>query len=283
MNDFSTEQAPLHDREFQFLQHLVMEAFGISLGEEKRGLVRNRLGHILKRRGLSSVEEYCDSVLKSPRRDDLQELANQLSTNYTYFNRESAHYKLLAEQIYPGLVKEVERGLRSPELRMWCAAASSGEEPYQLMMSQMDFFGDRFSGWNAGLLATDISERALTLARKGVYAEEQIGKLPPGYLSRFMSRTGDGHYAVRPEVKKGVLFRHLNLTRPSYPFKRPFDVIFCRNVMIYFNNETKLGVLQRMHRWLRPGGILCIGMAESLVGEASSLFTPVAPSAYRRR
>ncbi|MEL6177548.1 MAG: CheR family methyltransferase [Myxococcota bacterium] len=267
--------------DYSFIQSFVLKHTGIKLDDQKKELLQNRLGGVLRSRGLSTVNQYRNSVLRNASRADIQELTDCITTNYTYFYREPAHFRLLLERVLPEVTARAERrGKR--ELRMWCAAASTGEEPYTLMMIQMEHFQRTYPNWDAGLLATDISRQALGSALQGVYTPEQLIKLPDHLRRRYTRPAGRRKVEVLPALRHEVTFRRFNLMNPLYPFQHGFDVIFCRNVLIYFDQKTRTEVLKKLASVTRPGGYVFISQAET-VEFPEQLFETVSGSVFRRR
>ncbi len=197
-----------------------------------------------------------------------------------FFYREYDHFEFFSEQFLPGLVERQQSG-NSKTLRIWCPGCSSGEEPYTLAMLISEFFGRFLSQWDIGILATDISTRVLDKARAGVYPKESVQKLPPPLIQKYFQPLNNGERAVRDAIKDAVLFRRLNLMRQDYPFKNKFHAIFCRNVMIYFDQSTRADLVRRLHRHLEPEGYLFIGHSESL-GRSNDQFRYVRPAVYQR-
>ena len=167
------------------------------------------------------------------------------------------------------------------EFRIWCAGCSSGEEPYTLMMIMKEFFGPRFSSWKPLLLATDISATALKTAMAGVYEKERVGQLPPVLKNKYFRRQPDGNLVVTDEIKREIHYRRHNLMNTTFPFKRQFDAIFCRNVMIYFDRETRNTLVEKYHKHTMPGGYLFIGHSETL-GRDDTPYQYVMPAVYRK-
>ena len=244
------------------------EHFGISLGEDKRSLVVGRLRSIVQGHGYSSFDDYAQRHLAEPSHRVLVELSDCLTTNHTYFYRESVHFDFLTETVL-GQVADNQRGSHR-DLRMWCAAASTGEEPYTLAMLLKEYFGLDYGNWQAGILATDVSTRALRVASRGIYETTAIQPLPASLRKYFCSRDGN-HVEVIPEIKSQVTLRRFNLKTPKFSFKQPFHVIFCRNVMMYFGDKMRTQVVQQLAKVLRPRGYLFIGLAESLGSRQSDL------------
>lgn len=269
---------PLTDRAYGRICALVRAHFGIHLTAEKRALVVNRLHNHIDVLGLPSYEAYIDHVEADASGQALDVLASLISINHTSFFREEAHFEFLRTRALPEVESRLARA-GERDLRLWCAAASTGEEAYSIAMTMLDYFGPRYGRFDAGLLATDLSLRALRHASAGVYTDEQVRRVPPDLRRRYVLPRGDGRWAVAPEVRAEVLFRKFNLTAAHYPFKRPFHLIFCRNVMIYFDRATREKLVQRYWELLRPGGLFFVGLSESLTA-LNHQFEYVQPAVY---
>jgi chemotaxis protein methyltransferase CheR len=270
----------LSEAEFAKIRELLHSGFGIKLSEEKRTLVMGRLQKLLREKGNIGFGEYYNQVVSDRSGREMSELINRLSTNHTFFNREKAHFDdFLTASLPEAAERARRRGAR--DIRVWCAAASTGEEPYMLAMLMREFFGQDFKNWDLGLLATDISEKALAVAKDGVYSAERMRDLPVPLKERYFRPHGSDFEAI-PSLKQDLTYRRLNLINPEYPFKKMFEVIFCRNVMIYFDTPTKEAVVARMARHLVPGGHLFIGHAETL-GRETEHYEYVRPALYRRK
>lgn len=267
------------DKEFQEISAIVYDRFGINLTDKKRNLVNGRLQKLLKKYSLKNFGEYLQ-MLKKENHDSLySELVDEISTNHTYFYREAKHFEFLTDQILPE-IETYRTQKRQKNFKIWCAAASSGEEPYTLAIHLLEYFGAQYSQWDGGLLATDISEEILRKARQGIYTQENIGKVPPKILAKYF-HLRDNKYYVKEILKKEVLFRKLNLVSPTFPLKGDFDLISCRNVMIYFDKETREVLLNKIYKQLRPGGYLFVGHSESLNG-LNTPFKYVKSAIYRK-
>jgi len=266
-------------RDFDAIRAFVHRAFGIALSPAKMPLVKMRLRSIVQRRGLSGAAEYVQRVLGNPDAEAMSELADAITTNHTFFWRESAHFELLQNTILPEIQRRHARQAR-PTLRLWCAAASTGQEPYTLAAAVRLVLGDQIKRWDTGLLATDLSARALEQARAAVYTREEAGPLPEAYKRAMFQPVGGDDLQVREELRRDVTFRRLNLLT-SFRFRQPFDVVFCRNVMIYFDDATKLDLAARIAAVLRPGGYLVVGLSESL-GSTPPGLRPVVPAVYQK-
>ncbi|MGB8168481.1 MAG: protein-glutamate O-methyltransferase CheR [Chthoniobacteraceae bacterium] len=265
---------------YEFIAGLVYEHSRIRLGPDKQALVTGRLGKRLRQLGLDSFDAYC-AVLRSPRGDEeIEQLVDMMSTNHTHFFREAAHLDFLRDHILPEMTPRLARK-REP-LRVWSAASSSGEEPYTIAIVLAEFARLQ-GGLDWRIEGSDISTRILATARAGIYAAERV-KLPePELLPRYFQRgTGanSGHYRVKDALRKAITFHHLNLLQPTYPVAREQHVIFCRNVMIYFDQETQQQLVAKLVRQLAPGGYLIVGHSESLMGVRHGL-KQVKPAVYR--
>jgi chemotaxis protein methyltransferase CheR len=278
VSDFVLEGQTLIDiteAEFQDLARLVYEQFGIHLTDKKKALAKGRLNHVLKARGLATFRQYLDLVKQDATGLALVELIDRISTNHTFFFREADHFAFLQDVALPQL------GESDGEVRVWCAGCATGEEAYTLAMLCHDWAERRAFRRNFKILATDISVTALESAVKGEYSDERVRLVPHQLKQKYFSKLGPDRWAVVPEVRKMVLFKRLNFMTPSFPFRNQFHVIFCRNVMIYFDKPTKDDLVQRLTQQLLPGHYLFIGHSETLGRETFDL-EYVKPSVYRR-
>lgn len=266
----------IKDRDFQRLVTFVHQNYGIDLSK-KRQLIVGRLSNTILSMGFSSFEDYIDNLVTNKKPEDLELMLNKLTTNYTFFMREGAHFELFKDTILPYLVETK----KDKVLSIWSAACSSGEEPYTISMIMKEFFGAKASAWDTRVLATDISQNALVAAKNAVYEEESLKELSPTWKSKYFRPAGTpGTYTVAPEIKSNVIFRTFNLMDPIR-FRLKFDVIFCRNVMIYFDQPTKEALVQRFFDATNPGGYLLIGHSESL-NKATTPYKYLKPATYRK-
>jgi chemotaxis protein methyltransferase CheR len=261
--------------EFMKLVNYMRDKYGVNL-EQKQTLVEGRLWSVLSQKGFSSLEEYFNFVMNDKTGEEEKTLLTRLTTNYTYFMREDQHYKFLVEAILPKL----KASLRDRDLRIWSAACSSGEEPYTTAMVLDDFFGADKKNWDCKILATDISPQMLKMADAAIYPEERLQNLSPAWKAKYFTKHDADSFKISPSIKNEVIFRSFNLM-DNFPFKRKFHVIFCRNVMIYFNKQTRDALVERFFDILEPGGYLFIGMSET-VSKTDTRFTFVQPSIYTR-
>ena len=269
----------MRESEFDFIRGLVYERSRISLSADKRELVSARLGKRLRATNLSSIGDYC-RLLQSPDAEtELGNLIDAISTNHTFFFRENAHFDFLRDTVLPEM-KARAAAERWPQFRVWSAACSSGEEPYSIAIT----LAESLTGWPWRIEATDISHRILEKAQAGIYRDETVDRLPRATIKTFFQRgfgPQDGNYRVKATLRDQIGFRHLNLLEGEPPFPEPFQVIFCRNVMIYFDRPTQEELVNKLARRLVPGGYLFVGHAESLTTIRHPLQT-VRPAVYRR-
>ncbi|MDR2909618.1 MAG: protein-glutamate O-methyltransferase CheR [Oscillospiraceae bacterium] len=264
----------LTDKEFITLVGYLKENFGINL-INKRVLIEGRLGNHLASIGFNNYTDYLKAVQADKTGKELSTLLNKVTTNHTYFMRESDHFDYFAKAVLPYW----EPRVGNRDLRVWCAASSSGEEPYTLAMILEDYFGGKVPKWDKALLATDISQRVLEQAKEGIYLEEGVEKIPPAWRKKYFTSLGDGRVQVAESIRKQVAYRIFNLMDPVR-YKEPFHAIFCRNVMIYFDQPTKAAVADRLYDALRPGGYLFVGHTESVA--KPTRFRYVMPSVYQK-
>jgi chemotaxis protein methyltransferase CheR len=268
--------AMLTDKEFELFKHLIYQQVGIKLDGAKKTLLVSRLGKRLRDLHLSSYQAYYDCVSGEGGEEELIKLLDLVSTNKTEFYREPVHFDFLRDQVLP----EVQS---SKTLRIWSSASSSGEEPYTIAMSLSDAIPD-INRWDIKILASDISTRVLAKASSAIYEEERVSQLPNDLVKRHFLR-GKGPQAgklqVRPQVARLVAFRRINLMDSTFPIRSQLNVIFCRNVMIYFDRPTQAKLMEKFFRYLRPGGYLFIGHSESLQW-IDHQFTYLRPTIYQK-
>ncbi len=270
----------ISDQEFKLFSSYIYDNFGINLTEAKRALLVNRLQKILRRQGYKTFETYFEAIQKDKTGVGSSELIDAVSTNHTFFFRESAHFDFLVSEVLPKTVNQ-QLKINSKDLRVWCAASSTGEEPYVLAMLIKEYLGTQYNQWSAGVLATDISNEALSTAMKGEYSSERLQQVPPKFKNTYFEKVNADVYCIKESLRKEVLFRRFNLMNTTFPFKKPFHVIFCRNVMIYFDHKTRDELVRKLFQFTSPGGYLFIGNAETL-GRFNCPFQYIAPSIYRR-
>lgn len=265
------------DLEFRRISMYLKDRYGIDMTHKKE-IMDGRLSNMIRIRGFDNYDAYMNTLMQDPSGEMEKELVNLLSTNHTYFMREFEHFEYMKKVVLPYLRKREEN---IQDLRIWCGAASSGEEPYTLAMLLVDFFGLEHDKWDTTVLATDISTGVLQTAVRGVYKKEQIAELPDNWKRRFFRSVGEGEYfAITDELKNEVLFRQFNLM-DDFPFRKKLHVIFLRNVMIYFDRPTKQNLIKKLYDVLEPGGYLFVGRTET-IEKGNVPFELVEPSIFRK-
>lgn len=268
--------AVMTDDEFGRIYHLIKSRYGIDL-ERKKEIVQGRLENHVFFNGYKSFGEYMNAVESDITGRLEGELVNILTTNHTFFMREFEHFDFLKHEVLPGLKKKEER---KKDLCIWCGAASTGQEPYMLAMLMKDFFGFEHEQWDTKVLATDVSTEVLQKAIAGRYEAEQIAALPDHWKRRFFRFSEGNTYEVTKELKDEVIFRQFNLMEPL-PFKRKMHIVFLRNVMIYFDKETRKELIQKIYDVMEPGGYLFIGRTET-IDKSITPFELIQPSIFRK-
>ena len=260
----STPEIVVSPRDFRRITEVMHAHCGINLHDGKEELVQARLAKLLRSSNDGSVSEYLDRVLEQRDSKDFANLVDSLSTNLTSFFRESNHFTYMTEKFLPELFAR-KRARNDDRIRGWSSACSSGEEPYTLAMVLLEAMEKSGAAMDAKLLATDISHRVLKTAQEGVYDRRRVEPVPPALKAKYLLQRKDKQSEVGPALRRTITFAHLNLVKP-WPFKGPFDFIFCRNVMIYFDKPTQQQLVNRFHEVLHPGGLLFTGHSESLTG-----------------
>jgi len=259
---------PIADRDFRALRNLIQRLSGINLGTEKRTLLVGRLNRRLRALGLSSFREYVDLLDNGTNAAEAVRMLDCICTNETHFFREPRQFEFLERAVYPGWAAAASSGEGARHIKVWSAACSTGEEPYSIAMSLLLHFPAQ-AGWTVDVLATDLSSSALARAVAAEWPIEKSGEIPGQLLKRFMLRgTGskEGLMAAGGELRSAVRFRRLNLAGNEYPKEKDFDLVFCRNVIIYFDSRTKAEVIDRLLQHVAPHGYLVLGHAESICG-----------------
>lgn len=272
----------MKDGLFRQYASVIHQQFGIQLPIDKKALLESRLFKVLNdnvgRPGFGDEEEFLNYVKSDSSGQALGMLSEAITTHHTFFMREQDHFTFYGEHVLPYL----EGAIRDGDVRTWCAACSSGEESYTLAMLLHDYFGIRGPGWEYTLLATDLSRDILATAKQGIYSKASVATLPPRWQSTYFKNYDMENMQVVSTLKNRVLYRPFNLITPTYPFKKPFHVIFCRNVMIYFDSPTRNQLVKKFYDFLEPGGYLFIGHSE-VIDRTVAPFEYVMPSVYRRK
>ena len=264
----------MDSRTFDKIRSLVYERSGISIKADKVALVTARVGKRMRALSLDNHKAYLEQVLNDDSGREITLLLDCISTNVTSFFRENVHFSFLAARVREWR----EQGCT--KLRLWSAASSTGEEPYSIAMTLLDASNN--ARIDSRILATDLSTRVLEACAKGVYSPKQMEPVPVDYRTRYFKKTGygdDACYEAGEQLKKMIHFTRLNLSSVPFPMNGPFDAVFCRNVMIYFDNDVRKRLLDEIYRLCRKGGFLFVGHAETLTGIISD-FKSVAPSIY---
>ncbi len=270
----------MRESEFEFIRNLVYQRSRICLDAGKREMVTARLGKRLRATNLANVSDYCALLKSGAAEEELAHLIDAISTNHTFFFRENAHFDFVRDRLVPEML-ERRKAERWPRLLAWSAACSSGEEPYSLAMTFQETLSTQ---WDWHIQCTDISHRILGRARDGIYREDVVQKMPAGMVRRYFQKgigPQAGNYRVRAELRSRLSFHQLNLLEGDSPLNESFHVIFCRNVMIYFDRATQEELVNRLTRRLLPGGYLLVGHSESLTAIRHPLQI-VQPAVYRR-
>jgi len=270
---FQTAEAEAYD----YIIDLVYERCRIRLHDGKHQLIKARLGKRMRHHGFETLGDYCEFLRHSADEAEITHVVDALTTNFTNFLREQDHFKFMVEVGLPSLLAG---GLK--RFRIWSAACASGEEPYSIGFYLWEHHNP-LAGWDWSVLATDISTKALDRARQAIYAGDKLEAIPSDWHRKYFQRgqgSWEGHYRVKPQVAERILFRQLNLLSP-YAFRDTFEIIFCRNVMIYFDRATQQQLVSQLSEHLAPRGYLITGHSESLTG-ISTLLRCLRPSIYQK-
>jgi len=266
----------ISDDDFRRLTSFIQAHYGINL-TAKRQLVSSRLSSVVAEQGYDSFTPFINKLLEEKKESQLELVLNRLTTNYTFFMREQEHFDFFEKVIMPDLVR---RHQKDRVLAIWSAGCSSGEEPYNISIHIKEFLGAKARFWDTRVLATDISQQAMAKAKQGIY---ELPNTIPNHWKRlyFQKVKGtDNKYAVSPEIRNNVIFQTFNLMDPI-KFRVKFDVIFCRNVMIYFDQPTKDALVRRFYDATVPGGYFLISHSENLSKDAP--YRTVAPSTFQKQ
>lgn len=265
----------INDDDFKKLISFIRKKYGLNL-QDKKFLVESRLNNYILDSGFHDFSDYLTMVYCDTSGREMANLINRLTTNHTYFMRESEHFDHFKNVFLP----QAEKSVADHDLRIWSAGCSFGNEPYNLAMCLDEYFGDKKYGWNSQILATDISFNALRSAARGVYAEPALENLPEKWREKYFVKMHNGLYQVTDSIRKNVVFKYHNLM-DDITFKKKFDLIVCRNVMIYFDEETKSQLCKRFYNATEDGGYLYIGHAES--EPLNMKYLKESPAIYRKR
>lgn len=254
------------DNEFSDIVTHIRDGYGIDLSQ-KRSFIENRLDNYLLSQCYNSYGEYLAQVKQDILGIEEQKMIDMLTVGHTYFLREPEHFEFFRDVILPEF-KEKEAATKN--LKIWCAGVSTGEEPYTAAMIIRDFLDKDYNSWDTGIMATDVSKRALEKAVKGIYSRQQIKGLPKKWVGRYFTKQNSRQYEIKQNIRKNVIFRQFNLKNP-FPFKNKLHVIFLRNVLMYLDEETRQELGKQVCGFLEPGGYLITGMTETIDRDALGL------------
>jgi chemotaxis protein methyltransferase CheR len=265
------------DQEFRQLANYIKEQYGIHLKEEKTALVIGRLHQVLLQKKFNNFSDYFSYIVSDRTGEAVRTLVDKITTNHTFFMREAEHFEFFKSHVLPYLINTV----KDRDLRIWSAGCSTGEEPSTLAMIIDESLGLDKRLWDTKILATDISHKVLDIAAKGIYRTESIANLPSHWKLNYFERIDEEKSILVNKIRDEIIYRKFNLMDKVFPFKKKFHVIFCRNVMIYFDQKTKTELVKKFYDWTEPGGYLFIGHAESLNREETE-YQYVLPAVYRK-
>ena len=279
MGDVANGEFEFSDQDFQRVRRIINQVAGISLADSKRELVYSRLARRLRQRQLQRFGDYCDLLETGDDEAELREFVNALTTNLTSFFREPHHFEYLGAELLPALVRARSFGHR--RIRIWSAGCSTGEEPYSIAMVIRETLPA--VGWDVKILATDLDSNVLATAERGVYEWNRVKDLPETRLRRWFQKGRNaqaGWVRAAPALRDLITFRQLNLM-DDWPMRGPFDLIFCRNVVIYFDKPTQRVLFERFADLLIEQGHLFVGHSESLF-KVTERFAPLGKTIYRK-
>ena len=281
--DKRSQTVRLSDNDFKFLCEYVYDATGIVLNDSKREMVYRRLTRIVRDRNLASFTDYCELLKTSPEQEK-NYFVNAITTNLTSFFREQHHFDYLIQHELPKLINSKDkRRAEDKRLRVWSSATSTGEEPYSIAITLLEGMDNVLNQWDVKVLATDIDSNVLAKAKAGVYDEKRIENIAENYKKKYFHKgSGDNKNKVKVDssLQKIITFKQLNLLH-EWPLKGPFDIIFCRNVIIYFDKKTQQELFERYYDLLAPGGLLMLGHSENL-GAYQKYFENVGRTIFRK-
>ena len=267
----------LTDQEFELFRVYIKKRFGINLSDEKKSLIYSRLRSLVEKHNLATFKDYYEMLQKDKDTGITLEFINKITTNHTFFMREKEHFDYLSRVVFPALE---QRHQGTKDIRLWCAACSSGEEAYTLQILLQEYFANK-GNWNTEMLATDISNNVLTKAYRGIYSNEAIKELPETWVKKYFKKHDDHHMEAVDTLKKNITFTRFNFIEDKFSFKKPFQVIFCRNAMIYFDAQTRSTLVNQFYNVTEKDGYLFIGQSESL-GYADTKYEYAMPAVYKR-
>lgn len=258
-NDFNIK---INQEELNRLTKIIYNNFGINLNEKKKLLIESRLSSIIKAKNMTNFTEYINYLETQKNQICLIELVDKISTNHTYFFREPNHFEFLENKFLPKRFKQMAES--EEEMRIWSAGCSSGEEPYTIAMILNEYINNNKINCTIKILATDISITVLHEAKKGIYSEDRVKTLPNHLKTKYLNKLTNDKFEVKDILKAMIQFKKLNLMNEFFPFKKKFNLIFCRNVMIYFDEQTRNRLTEKFHQHLKDYSYLLIGHSETI-------------------
>lgn len=265
------------EKEFRKFADYIKANYGIHLKEEKKSILIGRHNNVLAQLNMNNFSEYYDYIVSDKSGKAVVTLIDRITTNHTFFMREANHFNYFRGKVLPYL----ESNVRDKDLCILSAGCSSGEERYTLAMIIDEYFGKEKTWWDSKILATDISSKVLEKAARGIYRSDEVSVLPSSWKLNYLRKLDGDNYAFTDKIRNEVIFRKFNLIEKNFPFKKKFHVIFCRNVMIYFDEKTKRELVNKFYEHMEYGGYLFIGHSESLNRETSR-FKYIMPAVYRK-
>lgn len=267
----------LTNKEFELFRDYIKKRYGINLSDEKKSLVYSRLRGLIEEMGLDTFEQYYNCLQKDKDGEISKKFVDKITTNHTFFMREKQHFDYFTSHVLPHIEK---KHASSKDIRIWCAACSSGEEAYTLQILMKEYFENK-PGWNTQLLATDISNKVLNKAYTGVYSNSSLAEIPSNWKSKYFTKFDSENMVVKDFVKNDINFTRFSFFEDEFKFKKEFQVIFCRNVMIYFDTETRTKLVNKFYSITESEGFLFIGQSESL-GYSDSNYKYMIPAVYSK-
>lgn len=269
-------QNVITDKEFELISTYIKENYGMNLSISKKSLVYSRLSKVLAQNGFTNFTQYYNYLISDKTGKASMDFIDRMTTNHTFFMRETSHFDYLSKVVLP----YIEDTYKDNDLRLWCAGCSSGEEAYTLQMLLTDYFSSN-TNWNTEILATDISNTVLRKASLGIYNKKNLQSLPANWINNYFKEYDENNLQISQQIKDKIIYRKFNLMEKVFPFKRKFQVIFCRNVMIYFDDKTRTELVQRFYDASEKGAYLFVGHSETL-NNIENGYEYVKPAIYRK-
>ncbi|WP_221037729.1 protein-glutamate O-methyltransferase [Borrelia sp. HM] len=275
-NEFNIK---INQEELNRLTRIIYNNFGINLTEKKKLLIESRLSSIIKAKNFNNFTEYINYLENYKNQMPLIELVDKISTNHTYFFREHNHFEFLERKILPTIFNQASQ-LGEEEIRIWSSGCSSGEEPYTIAMILNEYINNNQIQCKTKILATDISITVLNEAKQGIYTQDRIKTLPKYLKIKYLNKVTNEQFEVKDILKRMIQFKKLNLMNEIFPFKKQFDLIFCRNVMIYFDEKTRNKLAEKFSQHLKDDAYLLIGHSETI--RSNKTLKYIMPATYKK-